>query len=312
MKAFYHDLFTFPLPQDHRFPISKYALLRQRILDEGILPPQNLILAQASSPEQLKLVHTPDYIQRVIDGRLDAKEIRRIGFPWSPELVERSRRSVGSTIAACRAALQEGIAANLAGGTHHAYPDHGEGFCVFNDVAVASRQIQHERLVQHILVIDCDVHQGNGTAYIFRDDPSVFTFSIHGEKNFPFHKETGDLDIALPDGANDPVYLSALDLGLENALHLANAGLAIYLAGADPFVNDRLGRMALTKQGLAQRDRKVLEACLQHRIPVAVVMAGGYASQIEDIVDIHCQTIRISAEFAPTLARSLLLREHPE
>jgi acetoin utilization deacetylase AcuC-like enzyme len=298
MKTYYHDLFTFPLPEGHRFPIDKYVQLRERLVSEGVLSLEDLIVPQAASDEQLGLAHEWEYLEKVKNGQLSEREIRRMGFPWSPQLVERSRRSVGSSIAACRTALVEGLAANLAGGTHHAYPDHGEGFCVFNDVAVAARVIQKEKRAQRIVILDCDVHQGNGTAAIFAGDPTVFTFSIHGAKNFPFHKEVSDLDMALPDGAGDQEYLEALRKGLKISLGRAGGELAIYLAGADPFVGDRLGRLALTKTGLAQRDQMVLNACWSAGLPTAVVMAGGYAKNFIDTVDIHYQTISIAARMA--------------
>lgn len=277
--------------------MPKYALLRQRVLDSGLFGPDELQVPIPASPEQILTVHTADYVHRVFAGLLTDKEVRRIGFPWSPEMVERSRRSVGGTIAACRAALEEGLAANLAGGTHHAYPDHGEGYCVFNDVAIASRVMQSEGRAGKIVILDCDVHQGNGTAAIFADDPSVFTFSIHGAKNFPFHKEQSDLDVALPDGSDDQAFLEALQPALIQSLELSDADLAIYIAGADPFAGDRLGRMALTKAGLLQRDRMVFEACREWELPVVVVMGGGYARQVEDVADIHFQTIQLAKQF---------------
>lgn len=297
MKAFYHDHFVFPLPAEHRFPMSKYALLRQRLLAEGVIRQQDLIIPDAASDAQLLTVHDPDYLHRVATGKLSYKETRRIGFPWSPPLVERSRRSVGGTIAACRAALEYGLAANLAGGTHHAYPDHGEGYCIFNDGAVAARVMQLEGRASRIVVLDCDVHQGNGTAAIFKDDPSVFTFSIHGAKNFPFHKESSDLDIALADGTGDEEYLLALESGIKRALSTARADLAIYVSGADPFQGDRLGRLALTKWGLAERDRLVFDLCWQAGLPQATVMAGGYAKDVNATVDIHFQTISTAVSF---------------
>jgi acetoin utilization deacetylase AcuC-like enzyme len=220
-----------------------------------------------------------------------------MGFPWSSKLVERSRRSVGGTIGACRAALREGIGVNLAGGTHHAGADHGEGFCVFNDSAIAARTMQAEGRIERAVIIDCDVHQGNGTAAILAGDASIFTFSIHGEKNFPFRKVPGDLDIGLPDETGDDVYLSALEAGLHDALAQAEADLAIYLAGADPYVGDRLGRLALSKAGLAERDRLVLEMCRLAGLPVAIVMAGGYAEPPTETVEIHFQTVQLAARF---------------
>jgi acetoin utilization deacetylase AcuC-like enzyme len=292
MKAFYSDQFTFPLRENHRFPIKKYAFLRQRVQECGLLSPQDLLVSEPATDEQLLLVHDLDYLERVKTGQLSSKEIRRIGLPWSIELVERSRRSVGGTIAASRWALREGIAINLAGGTHHAHRAHGAGYCVFNDVAVAARSMQREGGIERVVILDCDVHQGDGTAAIFSDDPSVFTFSIHADKNYPFHKVASDLDIALPDGAGDEAYLEALGQGVEQALTRANADLAIYLAGADPYKDDGLGRLALTKEGLMRRDRLVLQACQARNLPVAIVMSGGYARRIEDVVDIHFNTVR--------------------
>ena len=221
-------------------------------------------------------------------------EVRRIGLPWSPELVERSRRSVGGTISACRAALQEGIAVSLSGGTHHAFRERGEGFCIFNDSAVAARVMQAEGRARQIAIVDCDVHQGNGTAGILADDPTIFTFSIHGAKNFPFHKERSDLDVELPDRTGDDAYIEALEAGLRHTLESTHADLVIYLAGADPFAGDTLGRLSLSKAGLAERDRLVFSLCGQAGLPVAVVMAGGYARPIQDTVDIHFQTVRIA------------------
>jgi acetoin utilization deacetylase AcuC-like enzyme len=250
----------------------------------------------AASDAEIMRAHDSDYLHRVQHGLLTPQEIRRIGFPWSPEMVERSRRSSGATIAACRAALEDGFAANLAGGTHHAFRDGGQGFCVFNDSAIAARAMQAEGRVRRVVIIDCDVHQGNGTAAILAGDPTVFTFSIHGAKNFPFHKEQSDLDVELEDDTDDTTYLAALAQGLCQALDRAQADLAIYLAGADPFVDDRLGRLALTKVGLAARDRLVFDFCQAAGLPIAITMSGGYAPQIEDIVDIHFQTIHEAAE----------------
>jgi len=298
MKAFYSDHFALPLPEGHRFPMAKYPLLRQQALAEGILNAGQLVEPEAVTQEELTLVHTRAYVSSVLGGTLSPKAMRRIGFPWSPALVERSRRSVGGTICAGRAALQDGVAVNLAGGTHHAFPDYGAGFCVFNDVAVAARALQREGAVRRVVVLDCDVHQGDGTAAIFLGDPTVFTFSIHGARNYPFHKQCSDLDIELEDGTEDADYLRALQDGVERALERAHADLAFYLAGADPFIGDRLGRLALTKEGLATRDWIVLEMCRQRDLPVAIVMAGGYARQIQDIVDIHLMTVRLATEFA--------------
>ena len=297
MKVFYSDHLLVPLPTGHRFPMPKYARLHQCVA-EAHLPGVELILSAPTSDEQLLRVHTAEYLGRFLCGELTEREMRRIGFPWSPELVVRTRYAIGGTIDACRAALSDGLAINLAGGTHHAYPDHGEGYCVLNDVAVATRAMQAERLADRVVILDCDVHQGNGTALIFAGDPTVFTFSVHGAKNFPFHKEHSDLDIALPDGSGDEAFLEAVRFGVTRAVELAQANLAIYIAGADPFVGDRLGRLTMSKAGLAERDRWVLEYCRQRSLPVAIVMGGGYARQVEDVVEIHLQTVRQAAQLA--------------
>jgi acetoin utilization deacetylase AcuC-like enzyme len=296
LKAFYADGFALPLPPGHRFPIEKYRLLRERVAEAGPALVDRLLVSPAATDEEILRVHTPAYWHRLREGQLTAKETRRIGFPWSPELVERSRRSSGGTIAACRAALRDGVAVNLAGGTHHAFPDHGEGYCVFNDVAIAVRAMQAEGLIRRSAIVDCDVHQGNGTAAIMKGDPSVFAFSIHGAKNFPFRKEAGDLDIELDDGTGDETYLAALRKGLDGALQRDSVDLVVYLAGADPYEGDRLGRLALTKAGLARRDEMVLAACRAIGAPVAVVMAGGYSDPIRHTVDIHFRTVQLAAE----------------
>jgi acetoin utilization deacetylase AcuC-like enzyme len=298
MRAFYSDTFHFPLPEGHRFPMAKYSLLRERLLTESVLNDDDLVVPEPASDEQLLLVHDDDYVERVAAGRLSEKEIRRIGFPWSQALVERSRRSVGGTIAACRSALRDGVAANLAGGTHHAHPGAGSGFCVFNDVAVAARVVQKERAARRIVILDCDVHQGDGTAAIFQGDDSVYTFSIHGAGNFPFHKQQSDLDIALPDATGDEAYLTALGSGLERALNEADADLAVYLAGADPYEGDMFGRLKLSKAGLGARDRLVIRRCRDAGLPLAAAMSGGYARAIDDIVDVHLQTLRMLVDFA--------------
>jgi acetoin utilization deacetylase AcuC-like enzyme len=230
VKAFYSDQFVLPLPEGHRFPMEKYRLLRERVVAEGLVALQELIVPHAATDEEILRVHDPEYLRRIASGEMERAEMRRIGFPWSPEMVERSRRSAGGTIEACRAALGEGAAANLAGGTHHSFRDRGEGYCVFNDAAIAARALQAEGRVGRVLVVDCDVHQGNGTAAIFRDDPTVFTFSIHGRNNFPFHKERSDLDVELEDGTADAEYLAALAAGLARAVPAARADLAIYVS----------------------------------------------------------------------------------
>lgn len=296
MKCFYCDDFVLPLPEGHRFPMAKYGLLRQRLLDEGVIAPHEMFAPDAATDEQLLRCHTADYLARVVNGQLSEKEIRRIGFPWSSQMVERCRRSSGATIMACRTALDgDGIAANLAGGTHHACRDHGEGFCVFNDAAVAARAMQAEKRVKRVVIIDCDVHQGNGTADILNGDSSVFTFSIHGEKNFPFRKVAGNLDIGLADGTSDDEYLTLVEEGIRRALMASNADLAIYVSGADPFIGDKLGKLSVSKAGLAERDRIVIDLCTAAGLPVAVAMGGGYADNVVDIVDIHFNTVKIAA-----------------
>lgn len=298
MRIFYTDRYVLPLPEGHRFPMSKYARLRERVEAARLSGEDRLAEPPAATDDELARAHDREYIRRVTRGELTAADMRRIGFPWTPEMVERSRRSAGATIAACRAALDSGVAVNLAGGTHHAFRDRGEGYCVFNDSAVAALAMQAEGRARRVVVLDCDVHQGNGTAAILAHDPTVFTFSIHGANNFPFRKEVSDLDIELPDGTGDEAYLEALERGVCHALSASQADLAIYLAGADPFEDDRLGRLALTKAGLAERDRLVFRLCREAGLPVAVAMAGGYARTIDDTVDIHFSTVAIAAEWA--------------
>lgn len=300
MKAFYCDHFVLPLPDGHRFPMQKYSLLREAILSTHTLAPNDLLVPEAATDEQILRAHTPEYWHKVKNGLLCEKEVRRIGFPWSPQIVERSRRSVGGTIGACRVALTDGVAVNLAGGTHHAFSNFGAGFCVLNDVAIAALTMHTENHIKQIAILDCDVHQGDGTAAILSADENIFTFSLHGARNFPFRKQQSDLDIELEDNTGDEQYLAALRTGLEYALDLSEPALAIYLAGADPYVGDRLGKLAVSQEGLAERDRIVLRMCRSRHIPVAVVMAGGYATQIEKIVEIHLATVRAAAKLALT------------
>ena len=283
--------------------MEKYALLRSALLASGDFTPDELHLPPAADDNTLSLAHCPQYIQRVSQGLLSAGEQRAIGFPWTPAMVERSRRSAGATLAAARAALRDGVAANLAGGTHHAHYDRGEGFCVFNDAAVTARALQAAGLVRRVAIIDCDVHQGNGTAHILGRDPSVFTCSLHGARNFPFDKAQSHLDIELPDETGDTSYLAALDQALTQAIAAGPYDLCIYLAGADPYMDDRLGRLSLTKAGLLARDRQVLETFRKRHIPVVLAMAGGYARPIEDTVDIHAATIRLAKQFGRPASR---------
>ncbi|HQC86143.1 MAG: hypothetical protein RL081_1011 [Pseudomonadota bacterium] len=310
MQAFYSDQFVLPLPEGHRFPMAKYRLLRDRLAAE--LPQVQLVQAPAATDGELALAHTPAYIDAIATGTVAPAVMREIGFPWSPAMAERARRSVGATLAAARVAMVDGIAANLAGGTHHAYADKGGGFCVFNDVAVTARVMQAEwsrlhaarRPALQVAVIDLDVHQGNGTAHIFRDDPSVFTLSLHGDKNFPFRKEAGDLDVALADGCGDVEYLAALEHALETLEQRCAPGLVLYLAGADPHEGDRLGRLKLTFEGLQARDRRVMDWCYTRRIPVVFAMAGGYGVDIATTVQAQRNTYQVAVEYAASWCRS--------
>ena len=302
MRAFYSDQFVLPLPEGHRFPMAKYRLLRERLAQE--VPEIEMLAAQPATDGELALVHTPEYIQAVVQGSLSAQAQREIGFPWSPAMVERSRRSAGATVMAARAALWggEGLAANLAGGTHHAYADHGSGFCVFNDAAVATRLMQAEwgrRYLRplKVAIVDLDVHQGNGTARIFANDPQVFTLSLHGARNFPFAKESSDLDVELPDGCDDDAYLEALDQALMALESRFDPDLVIYLAGADPHEGDRLGRLKLSFDGLEARDRRVFDWAFNRRLPLAFAMAGGYGAQIADTVQVQVNTYRVAQAY---------------
>ncbi|MFM8631960.1 MAG: histone deacetylase [Betaproteobacteria bacterium] len=296
MDAFYSDRFVLPLPAGHRFPMEKYQLLRERI--GQTLPEIRLLEPEPLTDEALAVAHSPDYIRRLVGGDLSRKEMMAIGFPWSPEMVERSRRSAGATVMACRAAFRDGVGINLAGGTHHAYRDRGEGFCCFNDAVVAARLMQREGLATKCLVIDLDVHQGNGTAAMTRDDSNIFAFSMHAAENYPFVKERSDLDIELPDGTDDAMYLESLRAALIQIRTQFLPSLVIYLAGADPFCDDRLGRLALTKDGLLARDRQVLEFVRGLGVQIAIALAGGYGRNIQDTVDIHFQTVNCALQYA--------------
>lgn len=320
MQVFYATQYVLPLPAGHRFPMEKYRLLREALAAEPDIRWQQ---AEPASDGELALVHTPDYIQAIEHGTLDPALQREIGFPWSPQMAERARRSVGATIQASRVALAgEGVAANIAGGTHHAYAHKGGGFCVFNDAAVAARLMQGEWARRgtaararplRVAIIDLDVHQGNGTAAIFRDDPSVFTLSLHGARNFPFRKEPSDCDVELPDGCRDAEYLEALEWALGELERRFTPDFVIYLAGADPHEGDRLGRLKLSDDGMEARDRRVFEWAWQRRLPLAMTMAGGYGHDIASTVRVQRRTYAVAlaywrrwcamAQSAPTLQR---------
>jgi acetoin utilization deacetylase AcuC-like enzyme len=320
VKAFYSDTFVLPLPETHRFPMAKYRLLREQLEREGVLAAGEMHVPEAAAWADLRLVHDAEYVDAVSSGTLPPDMLRRIGFPWSPEMVERSRRSVGATIAAARhvcAGRQGGppdadriaeagllAAANLAGGTHHAFADRGEGFCVFNDIAVAARVLIRDGLIRRAAVVDCDVHQGNGTAAIFRHERAVFTLSLHNANNFPFRKESSDLDVAFPDGAGDDEYLAALSAHLPAVLDAQRPDIVFYLAGADTYEGDRLGRLRMTMHGLRVRDRLVFDACRTRGLPVVIAMGGGYCPDVHAIVAIHVNTIReaVSAGCSTTAA----------
>ena len=295
MKAFYTDHFVLPLPAGHRFPMEKYSRLRDLV---AVLPEVELLEAPSATDTQILYAHDPTYLIKVIKGNLSPEEQRKIGFPWSEKMVERSRRSAGASVAAAKIAFNEGIAANLAGGTHHAYRDQGSGFCVFNDAAIAARTLQKEINPKlKIAVVDLDVHQGNGTAAILKNDPSIFTLSIHGKNNFPFTKEQSDLDIDLPDGCDDQNYLHALEAALEELNTRFSVDFIIYLAGADPHEHDRLGKLKLSKNGMQRRDEMVFQYAKEGQIPLALSMAGGYGKNIETTVEIHFQTVQSALKF---------------
>lgn len=290
-RIYYSPYYYADIGEEHVFPIKKFELAKDILLAEGTLLTEEFVEPAEVDRADLLLVHSEDYITRLAEGRLSAKEIRKLGLPWSQSLVRRSFHAISGTINASRMALLNGISSNLAGGTHHAFPDRGEGFCVLNDVAVSIRVLQREKLASRFLIIDLDVHQGNGTAFIFKNSPEVFTFSMHGAKNYPLFKESSMLDLELSDGTNDDEYLEILEHALPR-LRMHNADIIFYLAGADPFEHDRLGRLKLSKNGLRRRDETVLNFAFEEGIPIVTTMSGGYAENISDTVDIHCNTIR--------------------
>ncbi len=290
-RIFYSPYYYADIGEGHVFPIKKFEFVRDRLLEEGTLQSSEIFEPQPTEIQDVLLIHTKDYISRLRDGTLTAKEIRKLGLPWSKSLVRRSFLAVSGTINAAKHALENRVASNLAGGTHHAFPDRGEGFCVMNDVAVAIEVLKREGLAKRFLIIDCDVHQGNGTAFIFKDDEAVFTFSIHGAKNYPLFKESSNLDIELPDKTSDNEYLETLNEALPRVF-LHNPDIVFYLGGADPFEKDKLGRLSLTFEGLMKRDEAVLSFAKEREVPIVTLMSGGYAQDINDTVEIHCNTIR--------------------
>jgi acetoin utilization deacetylase AcuC-like enzyme len=311
MRLYPSDRWPLPLPAGHRFPAAKYAALRRRLEDLAAGGAAfELVDPHAATDDELLRVHDRGYVGRVLSGTLSREEVRRIGFPWSPELVARSLRSTGAAIDAAAAALADGVAASLAGGTHHAGTDWGEGWCVFNDTAVAARELQARGAVRRVLILDCDVHQGNGTAQIFAADESVFTMSIHGARNFPLRKHASSLDVPLDDGTGDDAYLAALSAALSTSIARARADLVLYIAGADPYVGDRLGRLAVTMAGLVERDRLVLAAAARAGLPVGIVCGGGYCADVAAIVEIHAATMLLAAgrARAPERPRGSVLR----
>jgi acetoin utilization deacetylase AcuC-like enzyme len=296
MRLFPSDRYPLPLPEGHRFPASKYSLLRRRLEAHAAAGAAlEFVEPHAATDEELLRVHDRGYVGRVFSGTLTRDEQRRIGFPWSEPLVERSLRSTGAAIDAAAAAVDDGIAASLAGGTHHAGTSWGEGFCVFNDTAVAAREMQARGAARRVLILDCDVHQGNGTAEIFAADPTVFTMSIHGARNFPLRKHPSSLDVPLDDGTDDDAYLAALAPAVAESFDRGRPDLVFYIAGADPYEHDRLGRLRLTKQGLFDRDRMVLDAARAAGVPLAIVLGGGYSADLDAIVDIHAATMLMAA-----------------
>ncbi len=295
MRVFYTPRYYAEIGDAHIFPIRKFELVRDQLLAEGTLQTEEIVEPMPASVADVRLVHTEDYVSRLVNGTLTAREIRRLGLPWSESLVRRSFYAVGGTIAAALHSLTEGYASNLAGGTHHSFADRGEGFCVFNDVAVAIRTLRTRGLIRRAAIVDCDVHQGNGTATIFAADPETFTFSIHGANNYPLFKAQSSLDVELADGTCDEEYLSVLASHLITVFQ-HDPEIVFYLAGADPFAGDKLGKLSLSIQGLRERDEHVVRECYEREVPMVTVMSGGYGKQIRDTVEIHCNTIRAVKE----------------
>lgn len=304
MKTVYHPSYQIVLPAGHPFPMSKYLLLKEQLLAEGILAPADLLQPEPLDASTLSLVHTPEYLAKLASAGLSTAEQRRLGLPWSDALWQRSLLASAGTLLAAREALKQGLAANLAGGTHHAFADHGEGFCVLNDVAIAIRQLQSERAIRRAAVIDLDVHQGNGTAAIFEADDEVFTFSMHGERNYPLAKMRSNLDVPLSDGVGDAEYLEVLRGHLPAVLDAANADMVFYLAGVDVAAGDRYGKLKLTEEGIARRERSVIEAVRGRGLPLVIVLAGGYASSRVRTAELHGHVFREAVAYARSAPRN--------
>jgi acetoin utilization deacetylase AcuC-like enzyme len=292
MRVHFHDDYEVALPPGHAFPMAKFRLLRDTLLREGLVRPDEVVAPDEAPWELLALAHGDGYLAALREGTLDAGAVRRLGLPWSPALVRRSRLATHGTVRAAEAALADGIAANLAGGTHHACRDHGEGYCVINDVVVAVRDLRRRGRLRRVLVVDLDVHHGNGTAELLAGDPDSFTFSMHGERNFPLRKPPSSLDVGLPDGTGDAAYLAALDASLPRCFDAARPELVLYLAGVDVVAGDRFGRLALTREGLVARERAVLLACRARGVPVALLLSGGYAATPALTADLHAEVHR--------------------
>jgi acetoin utilization deacetylase AcuC-like enzyme len=297
MKCSYHEGYGIALPAAHPFPMSKYSLLRNRLLAEGLLRPADILVPEPIDLVTAALVHTPAYLEKLESSSLSAQEQRRLGLPWSRELWLRSRLAAGGTLQAARTALETGLAANLAGGTHHAFPDHGEGFCVLNDVAVAITCLRHEGVVERAAVIDLDVHQGNGTAAIFAGNDAVFTFSMHGDRNYPLAKMRSRLDVPLADGTQDREYLDLLRRHLPAVLDQGRPEIAFYLAGVDVAAGDRYGKLSLSEEGIRSREQMVIETVRGHGVPLVIVLAGGYAATRERTADLHAHVFREAARY---------------
>jgi acetoin utilization deacetylase AcuC-like enzyme len=302
VQVFYTPRYYADIGQGHIFPIRKFELVRDRLLAEGTLHPEEIVEPDPAPLEDVLLVHTEDYVSRLCSGDLTQKEVRRLGLPWSESLVRRSFYAVGGTLAAAAVSLTDGYSSNLAGGTHHSFSDRGEGFCVLNDVAVAIRTMCARQLIQRAAIVDCDVHQGNGTATIFAGDANTFTFSMHGANNYPLFKAHSTLDVELPDGTSDAAYMETLASHLPQVFQ-SEPDIVFYLAGADPYRGDKLGRLALSIDGLRERDALVLHECYEREIPTVTVMSGGYGKDINDTIEIHCNTIRMVKQvFEPRVA----------